>query len=132
MNQTGEVRIDKYLWAVRLFKTRSTATDACRNGRVSIEGQPVKPSRSVARGDLIELRRMPVVFTFRVREITANRLPAKLVPDYLEDITPDEERNKLVAARMSGAFGRRDRGAGRPTKRERRDIDNLYDELLDW
>jgi len=129
MSQTGETRIDKYLWAVRLFKTRSSATDACRNGRITVAGQPVKPSRTVNRGDTIVIKRMPVIYSYRVLAITENRLAAKYVAGYLEDITPEDEKNKLLTARASASVGMRDRGAGRPTKRERRDIDNLFDDM---
>jgi len=131
MTRSIEIRIDKYLWAVRLFKTRSLATDACKKGKVIIKGFPVKPSRVVVPGDIITLRRMPVIYTYKVLEPTGNRVSAKLVSQHIADLTPDEEKNKLLAARMPGAFGVRDRGMGRPTKRERRIIDDLFDNFTE-
>jgi len=131
MTGSGEIRIDKYLWAVRLFKTRSLATDACKKGKVIIKGIPVKPSRVVLSGDIITLRRMPVIFTYKVLASIGNRVSAKLVSQYLEDLTPEEEKVKLLAARMPGAFGVRDRGMGRPTKKERRIIDDLFDNITE-
>lgn len=124
-----EIRIDKFLWAVRLFKTRSAATEACKKGKVIINNVAVKPSRPVATGDTITLRRMPVIYTYRIVAPLENRVAAKIVNQYIEDLTPEEEKIKLAAARMPGAFGIRDRGMGRPTKKERRIIDDLFDNL---
>ncbi len=120
-------RIDKWLWAVRLFKTRSLAAEACKANRVLIGGQPVKPSREVRVGEVVALKRMPVVYSFRVLALTGNRLPAKEVEAYRADITPPEELRKLDLAH-AGAFAVRDRGAGRPTKKERRDLEDLFSE----
>jgi ribosome-associated heat shock protein Hsp15 len=117
-------RYDKYLWAVRLFKTRSIASDACRNGRVQIEGTNIKPSRTTAREEIFTLRRPPALLTFRVKEIPPSRVGAKLVNLYLEDLTPEEEREKLNI-RLTDRTGLRPRGTGRPTKRERRDLDRM-------
>lgn len=117
-------RYDKYLWAVRLFKTRSMASDACRNGRVQIEGTNIKPSRTAAREEIFTLRRPPALLTFRVKEIPPSRVGAKLVNLYLEDLTPEEEREKLNI-RLTDRTGLRPRGTGRPTKRERRDLDRM-------
>ena len=119
-------RIDKWLWAVRLFKTRSMATEACRKGRVMIDDIPVKPSRIIKQGDIIHLKRPPSVFQYRVKELVLNRQPARLVDLYLEDVTPEEEREKSRHPNLL-IFARRDRGAGRPTKKERRIIDKLGD-----
>ncbi|HSL86707.1 MAG TPA: RNA-binding S4 domain-containing protein [Bacteroidales bacterium] len=132
MGISNEVRIDKFLWSVRLFKTRSIATEACRKGRVLIGGLPVKPSRNVAAGEIIALRRMPVIFSYKVIEPISSRVSAKLVPNYIEDLTPEVEKEKLLAARSPGLFGFRTRGSGRPTKKERRVIDDLLDEIQDW
>ena len=132
MGISNEVRIDKFLWSVRLFKTRSTATEACRKGRVLIGGLPAKPSRNVVAGEIIALRRMPVIFSYKVIEPISSRVSAKLVPNYIEDLTPEEEKIKLLAARSPGVFGFRTRGSGRPTKKERRVIDDLLDEIQDW
>lgn len=118
------IRYDKYLWAVRLFKTRSMASDACRNGRIQIEGLNIKPSRTAALEDIFTLRRPPALLTFRVKELPPSRVGAKLVSHYLEDMTPEEEREKLNI-RLSDKTGLRPRGTGRPTKRERRDLDRL-------
>ncbi len=118
------VRVDKWLWAVRLFKTRSLATEACRRGRVTIDDVPAKPSRIVREGDVLMLRRAPAVFTYRVRKLVEKRQPAKLVESYLEDLTPEEEKEKSMHRNLV-IFARRDRGAGRPTKKERRIIDKL-------
>lgn len=118
------VRIDKWLWAVRLFKTRSLATEACRSGRVTIDDVPVKPSRSVKEGDTIKLRRPPTVYTYRVLQPVGKRQPPRLAANCLEDLTPEEEKEK-ARHRNLVMFVRRDRGAGRPTKRERRILDRL-------
>ncbi len=118
------VRIDKWLWAVRLFKTRSLATEACRAGRVIMDDVPVKPSRSVKEGDTINLRRQPSVYTYRVLQTVGKRQPASLVANYLEDLTTEEEKEK-ARHRNLVMFVRRDRGAGRPTKKERRILDRL-------
>lgn len=117
-------RIDKWLWAVRLFKTRSLATEACKANRILIGDVPIKPSREIRVGELVWIKRPPVVYRFRVLALPANRLPAKEVEAYREDITPPEELLKLDMA-TSGAFAVRDRGTGRPTKKERRDLEEL-------
>lgn len=121
------VRIDKFLWSVRLYKTRADATEACKSNRVQIGGVAVKPSREVKVGDHISIRKMPVVYTYRVVELVANRQPAKNVRLYISDITPAEELLKLEMASI-GAFAVRDRGMGRPTKRDRREIDGLIED----
>lgn len=118
------VRIDKWLWAVRLFKTRGEAAEACRSNRVTVNGATVKPSREVQTGEVVSVRKMPVVYSFRILELVANRQPARNVPQYIEDVTPQSELDKLEMAR-AGAFAVRDRGMGRPTKKERRDIEEL-------
>lgn len=119
-----EARIDKWLWAVRLYKTRTLAADACKNGRIKINGALAKPSRTVKAGDVVEVRKSPVDYRFRVRQPIESRVGAKLVPDALEDCTPQEQMNMLRMAR-AGAFVSRDRGAGRPTKKERRDMEDF-------
>lgn len=124
------VRIDKWLWAVRLFKTRSAAAEACKNNRVMVNGATVKPSRELRTGEVVAVRRMPVVYSFRVLELVANRQPARNVGRYIEDVTPQEELLKLEMAR-AGAFAVRDRGMGRPTKKDRRDIEELLAEFDD-
>ncbi len=124
--ENKSVRIDKFLWAVRLFKTRSQAADACKKGKVLINGLTVKPSREINVDDIFELKKNPVIYRYRVKELLTNRVGAKLVAQYLEDITPEEELFKLEVERNMPYF-KRDRGTGRPTKKERRDIDRLYD-----
>jgi len=118
-------RIDKYLWSVRVFKTRSMATEACKKGRVKIDGQQVKPSRTVKQGEEIEVKKPPVLYTYKVLEFPKNRVAAKLVPAYSEDLTSEEEMGKLKM--QDDFFVKRDKGMGRPTKKERRIIDKLKD-----
>ena len=119
-----EVRIDKWLWAVRLYKTRSLATEGCKNGRVKIGGQPVKPSRIPKVGDVIEIHLNPLNKTVKVIALLHNRVGAKLVTDYLEDLTSPEEYERV---KLIGEFNNeyRPRGTGRPTKSDRRQIDQL-------
>ena len=119
------VRIDKYLWAVRLFKTRTLATEACRRGKVSIGDMPAKPSRTVTTGDVIQVKKLPVVYSYRVIDPIEKRVGAKIVEDYVENITPEEEFQKLEM--QDDFFVKRDRGAGRPTKKERRRLDGITD-----
>jgi ribosome-associated heat shock protein Hsp15 len=124
LNQLPEkIRIDKWLWTVRLFKTRSLAGDACNNGRVLVNGMSSKPSKEIKPGDNIVVRKPPVIYTYIIKGIPNTRLAAKLVPDYLEDNTSVEELNKLKV--NENIFFKRDRGTGRPTKRERRQMDKL-------
>lgn len=125
------VRVDKWLWSVRLFKTRSEAAEACKSNRVLVNGVTVKPAREVKAGEVVSVKKMPVVYSFRILELVANRQPAKNVPRYIEDVTPAEELLKLEMAR-AGAFAVRDRGTGRPTKKERRDIEELFSEFEEW
>lgn len=123
------VRIDKWLWAVRIYKTRTVAADAIKMNRVSVNGAWVKASYDVKTGDVIDVRKGQIVFRFRVLELVNNRQPAKNVPMYAENITPQEELDKLSIPRET-VFISRDRGTGRPTKKERRDIDSLMGELF--
>ena len=121
-----QVRIDKYLWSIRLYKTRTEAADACRSGKVSVNGAEAKASRDVKAGDIVSVRKGS---QYRVIVPIGNRVGAKLVPEFAEDITPQEELDKLNAP-FETVYIRRDRGTGRPTKKERRDLDRLMDELL--
>ena len=123
-----EVRLDKWLWAVRVFKTRSDAADAIRSNRVLVNDAYAKPSREVKVGDVISVKKMPVVYQYRVVELVSNRQPAKNVPMYATDITPQSELDKLNVPRET-IFIVRDRGTGRPTKKERRELDSLMDNL---
>jgi ribosome-associated heat shock protein Hsp15 len=118
------VRIDKWLWAVRLFKTRSQASDACRSGKVHINEISVKPSRELMIGDIIQVNLGPLNKTVEVKAILSNRVSAKLVENYMMDLTPQDEYDKLKMARETN-YEFRPRGFGRPTKRERRLIEKL-------
>ena len=123
-----ETRIDKFLWAIRAFKTRSEATEACKGGKVKVAGVPAKPSRAVQPGDVIQLRKGVVTYTYKVLRPLENRVGAKLVPDYTENLTPESELEKLKAP-VESFFVTRDRGSGRPTKKDRREIEQLWDTL---
>ena len=120
MNDTA--RLDKWLWAARIFKTRTIASDACRNGRVTIDGVTVKPSRLVKVGEEISVRKPPVTYTYRVLQCIEQRVGAKLLPAIYENITPPDQYELLEMNRISG-FVDRARGTGRPTKKERRALD---------
>ncbi len=121
-----EIRLDKYLWAVRIFKTRSDAADAVRNNKVTVNGSYAKPSREVKLGDVIAVRKQQVTYSYKVLDLVSSRQPAKNVPLYCLDITPQEELAKRNVPRES-IFVFRDRGTGRPTKKERRELDSLMD-----
>lgn len=126
----SEVRIDKWLWAVRIYKTRSIATEECKKGRV-LMGNPavtVKPSRMVKVGEIVKVRKPPVTYSFRITALTQNRLGAKLVPEYLENITPKSELDMLDVVKISGFIDRR-KGLGRPTKKEGRDLARFAEEM---
>ncbi|MBQ2172320.1 MAG: RNA-binding S4 domain-containing protein [Bacteroidales bacterium] len=122
------VRIDKYLWAIRVFKTRTDATDACKGGKVKIGTVNAKPSRDVQVGEVIAVRKGAVTFTYKVLQLVDHRLGAKLVPDYAENLTPESEIEKLRAP-VESFFLTRDRGAGRPTKKDRREIEQIWDAI---
>ena len=117
-----EARIDKWLWAARLYKTRSLAAEACKNSRIQINGAIAKPSRTVKDGDEVSVRKPPVTYTFRVLQAIEKRVGAKLLPQILENITPPEQYEMLEMSRISG-FVDRARGTGRPTKKDRRALD---------
>jgi ribosome-associated heat shock protein Hsp15 len=119
-------RIDKWLWAVRIFKTRTDASEACKKGRILVNNVQVKPSRDIKIGDVVTVRRPPINYVYNVVGLIENRQPAKNVPLYAENITPQEELDMLKIQR-STLFVQRDRGAGRPTKKERRDIDRFVE-----
>ena len=122
----SDVRLDKYLWAVRVYKTRSDAADAIRNNRVMVNNAYAKPSREVQVGDIISVKKMPVTYSYKVLDLVSSRQGAKLVPQYCLNITPQEELDKLTTPRET-IFVFRERGTGRPTKKERREIDALMD-----
>lgn len=124
------VRIDKYIWAIRCYKTRSEATEACKGNKVQVNGSPVKPSKEVRIGDTIAVRKGSAQFTYKVLQLAENRMGAQLVPDFAENLTPQSEIDKLWAP-VETFFVKRDRGTGRPTKKERRELDALWDEIGD-
>ena len=121
-------RIDKYLWSIRAFKTRSEATDACNGNKVQIDGVNAKPSKPVKIGDVITVRKGTVTYTYKVLQLAVNRMGASLVPEFAENETPESELAKLHAPAQTIQF-RRERGTGRPTKKERREIDALMESL---
>lgn len=132
MSSPDLVRIDKFLWAVRLFKTRSLATEACKKGRILMDGQPVKSSRTVKKGDEIMVKEPPVFRTYKVLEIADKRMAAKLTPGFITDITPADQLELLELTKMANKLNRQ-RGLGRPTKKDRRDIDSFFDDSQeDW
>lgn len=122
------VRIDKFLWSVRVFKTRSEAAEACRSGKVTVNGTVAKSARDIKKGDTVQVRKGAVHYGYLVLEPVDRRQGAKLVEQYAKDITPQSELDKLIAP-VETIFLKRDRGAGRPTKKERRQIDRLMGEL---
>ena len=131
----SEVRIDKWLWAMRVFKTRTVATDSVKKGRVSVGPTAdtsvlVKPSRLIKVGDIIHVRKPPVTYSFRVKALTENRLGAKLVPEYMENVTPQSQYDLLEVVKISGFVDRR-KGLGRPTKREGRELNKFTSEAYD-
>ena len=123
-----EVRIDKYLWSIRVFKTRSEATDACKGGKVRVNGADTKPSKAVKVGDTIVARKGAVTYTYKVIQLIDKRQGPKLVSNYAENLTPPEEIAKLRAP-VETFFLKRDRGAGRPTKKDRRQLEDLWTNL---
>ncbi len=126
-----DVRVDKYLFAMRIYKTRSMAADACKNGRVTMNGVPLKPSRTFTIGNKFSVRKGPITYTYEILRLSENRLGAKLVPEYLRDITAPDQLELLELARMAGQNGR-DRGTGRPTKKDRRDIEQFIADFDEW
>ena len=122
----NEVRIDKWMWATRIFKTRTIAAEACKKNRVMINGVDVKPSRMIKVGEVIQVRKPPITFSFKVLDLTERRMGAKLVPDYLENVTTPDQYEILEMNRISG-FVDRARGLGRPTKKDRRELEQFTD-----
>jgi ribosome-associated heat shock protein Hsp15 len=121
-----EVRIDKWMWATRIFKTRTIAADACRKNRVSAGGVSVKPSRMIKVGEILQVRKPPVTFSFKVLALAENRVGTKLVSQYVENVTPPEQYELLQLNKISG-FVDRARGLGRPTKKDRRELEQFTD-----
>lgn len=128
MPDNKNIRIDKFLWSVRIYKTRSIASDECRKGRIIINDIQVKPSRTILKNEIISVKKPPVIYSYRVIEPIENRVSAKLVEQYIEDLTSGEEKAKLDF-RQAGGRAYRAKGTGRPTKKERRQIDRVKDDL---
>ena len=121
----AEARIDKWLWAARIFKTRTIAAEACKKGRVSINGAQAKPSRMIKPGDVINVKKSPITYSFKVLQAIEKRVGAKLVPEIMENVTSPEQYELLEMSRISG-FIDRARGTGRPTKQDRRSLDEFF------
>ena len=125
----NEARIDKWLWAARIFKTRSIAADACKNGRVTLNGVNLKPSRTIKEGDVVSVKKPPVTYSFKVLKTIEQRVGAKLLPEIYENVTDPKQHELLQMSRISG-FIDRAHGTGRPTKKERRALDAFVDPVM--
>jgi ribosome-associated heat shock protein Hsp15 len=121
----AEARIDKWLWAVRVFKTRTIAAEACKKGRVSINGSQVKPARMVKPGDVIQVKKSPITYSFKVLQAIEKRVGAKIVSEFMENVTTPDQYELLEMSKISGFVGRA-KGTGRPTKKDRRDLDDFF------
>lgn len=124
----NEARIDKWLWAARIFKTRTLAAAACKKGQVSLGGNQLKPSRMVRVGDIIDVKKPPITYSFRILQAIEHRVGAKFIPEILENITSPEQYELLEMSKISG-FVDRARGTGRPTKKERRALDDFKEDV---
>ena len=127
----AQARIDKWLWAVRIYKTRSIAAEACKKGHIMVRDKAVKPSFLVRVGDVVQVKKSPITYSFKVLQCAENRVGAKLVPELMENVTPAEQYEALEMSRISG-FVDRARGTGRPTKKERRSMDSFIDSAVDF
>ena len=125
-----QARIDKWLWAVRIYKTRSIAAEACKKGHITIGDRTAKPAHNIRVGDIVNVRKAPITDSFRVLKCAENRVGAKLVPELMENITSQEQYEILEMSKISGFVGRM-RGTGRPTKKERRDLDQFVEDSYD-
>jgi len=125
----NEARIDKWLWAARIFKTRSIAADACKNGRVTLNGMNMKPSRTIKEGEVVSVKKPPVTYSFKVLKAIEQRVGAKLLPEIYENVTDPKQYELLQMSRISG-FIDRAHGTGRPTKKERRALDAFVDPVM--
>ena len=121
-------RIDKWLWAARIFKTRSIAADACKNGRVTIGGVNVKPSHTVKAGEVVSVKKPPITYSFKILKTIEQRVGAKLIPEIYENVTDEKQYELLEMSRISG-FANRAKGTGRPTKKDRRDLDEFTQDV---
>lgn len=129
--KNNEARIDKWLWAARIFKTRTIAAAACKKGQVSMKGAQLKPSRTIREGDVIDVRKPPITYSFRVLQAIEKRVGAKLIPEILENVTAPELYEILEMAKISGFVGRA-KGLGRPTKKDRRSLDSFTSEVPEF
>ncbi len=120
-----EARIDKWMWAARIFKTRTVAAEACKKGRINLNGAQAKPARMVKAGDIIQVRKPPVTYSFKVLQPIEKRVGAKLVPEIMENITTPDQYELLEMSKISG-FVNRAKGTGRPTKKDRRDLEEFF------
>lgn len=125
----GSARIDKWLWAVRIFKTRTVAAEACKKGRVTLNGAQAKPAHTVKEGDVVAVRKAPITWTFRVKQTIEKRVGAKMVPEMMENITTPDQLELLEMGKVSG-FIDRAKGTGRPTKKDRRNLDEFTDPIF--
>lgn len=127
----SEARVDKWMWAVRIFKTRTIAAEACKKGRVSMNGSSLKPSRMVKPGDVVQVKKPPITYSFKVVQAIEKRVGAKLVPEVMENVTTPDQYELLEMSKVSG-FVDRARGMGRPTKKDRRKLEEFADpEFMD-
>lgn len=127
----NEARIDKWLWAARIFKTRSIAAAACKKGQVSMGGTQLKASRMVKAGDIINVRKAPITYSFRILQPIERRVGAKLIPEILENVTSPDQYELLEISKISGFVGRA-KGTGRPTKKERRSLDDFQEDVPEF
>lgn len=129
----GEARIDKWMWAARIFKTRSIAAEACKKGRISINGAQAKAARTVKPGDIVQVRKPPITYSFKVLQPIEKRIGAKLLPEVMENVTTPDQYELLEISRVSG-FVNRAKGTGRPTKKDRRELDEFItpEYMNDW
>ena len=125
--KNNEARIDKWLWAARIFKTRTIAAAACKKGQITLRGAQLKPSRIIKVGDVIEVRKPPITYSFKVLQAIERRVGARLIPEILEDVTPPQQYELLEMSKISG-FVNRAKGTGRPTKKDRRSLDEFTQE----
>ena len=128
---SDQARIDKWLWAVRIYKTRSIAAEACKKGHIMVRDKAVKPAFTIREGDIVQVKKSPITYSFKVLKCAENRVGAKLVPELMENVTPQEQYELLEMSRISG-FIDRARGTGRPTKKARRDMDSFMDDASDF
>lgn len=126
----NSLRIDKFLWSVRLYKTRSKATEACRAGKVKVDDKNVRPAKAISVGDSFQLKKGPITYSFKIKELLSSRVGAKLVADYIDNVTSKEELEKLEILRLSYSQSR-SKGLGRPTKKDRRTIDSIEQDQFD-